>query len=64
MFGDLGHGLILLLFASWLIIKEKQLSSIKEEIFNIFFGGRYIIFLMGIFPFTPDSFTTMCSQSP
>ncbi|EDX04722.1 GD23787 [Drosophila simulans] len=49
MFGDLGHGLILLLFASWLIIKEKQLSSIKEEIFNIFFGGRYIIFLMGIF---------------
>ncbi|EDW52621.1 V-type proton ATPase 116 kDa subunit a [Drosophila sechellia] len=49
MFGDLGHGLILLLFASWLIIKEKQLSSIKEEIFNIFLGGRYIIFLMGIF---------------
>nr|XP_016945921.1 V-type proton ATPase 116 kDa subunit a1 [Drosophila suzukii] len=49
MFGDLGHGLILLLFASWLIIKEKQLASIKEEIFNIFFGGRYIIFLMGIF---------------
>ncbi|KAH8334522.1 V-type proton ATPase 116 kDa subunit a1 [Drosophila kikkawai] len=49
MFGDLGHGLILLLFAAWLIIKEKQLASIKEEIFNIFFGGRYIIFLMGIF---------------
>ncbi|KAI8043329.1 hypothetical protein M5D96_004658 [Drosophila gunungcola] len=49
MFGDLGHGLILLLFASWLIIKEKQLASIKEEIFNIFFGGRYIILLMGIF---------------
>ncbi|KAH8242005.1 hypothetical protein KR038_000287, partial [Drosophila bunnanda] len=49
MFGDLGHGIILLLFAAWLIIKEKQLASIKEEIFNIFFGGRYIIFLMGIF---------------
>ncbi|XP_068143467.1 V-type proton ATPase 116 kDa subunit a1-like [Drosophila tropicalis] len=49
MFGDLGHGLILLAFASFLIIRERQLSVIKEELFNIFFGGRYIIFLMGIF---------------
>ncbi|ALC38623.1 Vha100-2 [Drosophila busckii] len=49
MFGDLGHGLILLAFASWLIIKERQLAAIKEEIFNIFFGGRYIILLMGCF---------------
>ncbi|KAH8317671.1 hypothetical protein KR074_004155 [Drosophila pseudoananassae] len=49
MFGDLGHGLILVACAAYLIIKEKQLASIREEIFNIFFGGRYIIFLMGIF---------------
>lgn len=49
MFGDMGHGLILVAFALWLIIKEKQLAHIKEEIFTIFFGGRYIILLMGIF---------------
>ncbi|KAH8271042.1 hypothetical protein KR018_001642 [Drosophila ironensis] len=49
MFGDLGHGLILVAFASFLIIREKQLASIREEIFNIFFSGRYIILLMGIF---------------
>ncbi|XP_017097972.2 V-type proton ATPase 116 kDa subunit a 1 [Drosophila bipectinata] len=49
MFGDLGHGLILVAVAAYLIIKEKQLASIREEIFNIFFSGRYIIFLMGIF---------------
>ncbi|XP_064539167.1 V-type proton ATPase 116 kDa subunit a 1 [Drosophila montana] len=49
MFGDMGHALILVAFASWLIIKERQLASIKEEIFTIFFGGRYIILLMGIF---------------
>ncbi|EDW28694.1 GL19314 [Drosophila persimilis] len=49
MFGDLGHGLILVLFAAWLILKEQKLAAIKEEIFNIFFGGRYIIFLMGLF---------------
>lgn len=49
MFGDMGHGLILVVFALWLIIKENQLAHIKEEIFTIFFGGRYIILLMGIF---------------
>ncbi|KAM8716196.1 hypothetical protein ACLKA7_003129 [Drosophila subpalustris] len=49
MFGDLGHGLILLAFALTLIIKEKQLASIRAEIFQIFFAGRYIILLMGLF---------------
>ncbi|XP_013104189.2 V-type proton ATPase 116 kDa subunit a1 [Stomoxys calcitrans] len=49
MFGDMGHGLILVLIASFLVIKEDQLRKIKEEIFNIFFGGRYIILLMGLF---------------
>ncbi|XP_075152930.1 V-type proton ATPase 116 kDa subunit a 1-like [Haematobia irritans] len=49
MFGDMGHGLILVLFALYLVIKEKELRRIKGEIFNIFFGGRYIILLMGLF---------------
>jgi len=34
-----------------MIIKEKSLESKRDisEIFNIFFGGRYIIFLMSVF---------------
>ncbi|XP_075912673.1 V-type proton ATPase 116 kDa subunit a 1-like isoform X3 [Petromyzon marinus] len=51
MFGDLGHGIIMTLFALYLVIFEKKLSAsrINNEIWTMFFGGRYIILLMGIF---------------
>merc|ERR1719158_2247649 len=51
MFGDAGHGVIMFLFAFWCILKEKMLIArkIDNEIWNYFFNGRYIIFLMGIF---------------
>ncbi|XP_063858555.1 V-type proton ATPase 116 kDa subunit a 1-like isoform X1 [Scylla paramamosain] len=51
MFGDLGHGIIMALFGAWMVWREKPLSAKKtdNEIWNIFFGGRYIIFLMGVF---------------
>ena len=51
MFGDTGHGLIMFLFALYLVLKEEWIISLRptDEIFNTFFSGRYIILLMGAF---------------
>ncbi|KJH48051.1 V-type ATPase subunit family protein [Dictyocaulus viviparus] len=51
MFGDSGHGIVMLLAALTFIVFEKKLISmkIKDEIFNTFFGGRYVVLLMGMF---------------
>ena len=51
MFGDLGHGLIMMVFALWMCLREKQLQAAKinNEIWKIFFSGRYLIALMSVF---------------
>uniref|UniRef100_A0A1I7TDI8 V-type proton ATPase subunit a n=1 Tax=Caenorhabditis tropicalis TaxID=1561998 RepID=A0A1I7TDI8_9PELO len=51
MFGDAAHGAILLFAALYFIKNEKKINArkIRDEIFNTFYGGRYIMMLMGIF---------------
>ncbi|VDM68930.1 unnamed protein product [Strongylus vulgaris] len=51
MFGDMGHGMLMLLAGLYFVLREKNLieRNIKDEIFSMFFGGRYIILLMGLF---------------
>ncbi|CAH0703040.1 unnamed protein product [Spodoptera exigua] len=66
MFGDVGHGIIMTAFAAILVIYEKRFLKIKtdNEIWNIFFGGRYIILLMGIFSiYTGLIYNDMFSKS-
>ena len=50
MYGDLGHGLILTMFSAFLIFIEKNLEGKPlNEIFSMIFGGRYLLFGMGLF---------------
>ncbi|KAJ2499605.1 H(+)-transporting V0 sector ATPase subunit a [Coemansia sp. RSA 1972] len=50
MFGDLGHGFLMTLCAALLCIYEKKLAWLaKDESMRMFYTGRYIVLLMGIF---------------
>jgi len=50
MFGDLGHGIMLAMFGYYLISKEKEWDKQKlSDMVAMIYGGRYIIFLNGIF---------------
>ncbi|KAK6491800.1 V-type proton ATPase 116 kDa subunit a [Huso huso] len=51
MFGDCGHGLIMTLFAMWMVTQEQQFKKLKNEVslIDTIFNGRYIVLLMGIF---------------
>ncbi|KAM4622673.1 V-type proton ATPase 116 kDa subunit a 1 isoform 3-T3 [Discoglossus pictus] len=51
MFGDFGHGILMTLFAVWLVVRESRILSQKNdnELFSMVFSGRYIILLMGLF---------------
>ncbi|XP_072502631.1 V-type proton ATPase 116 kDa subunit a 1 isoform X4 [Notamacropus eugenii] len=51
MFGDFGHGILMTLFAIWMVTRESRILSQKNEneMFSTVFNGRYIILLMGVF---------------
>ncbi|XP_076854084.1 V-type proton ATPase 116 kDa subunit a isoform X2 [Brachyhypopomus gauderio] len=51
MFGDLGHGTLMALFALWMVLYEndRKLKKTRNEFWNTFFEGRYIILMMGMF---------------
>jgi len=50
MFGDFGHGILMTLFAAWMIKNEAKLSSGRlNELFKTCYGGRYLLLLMGLF---------------
>jgi len=50
MFGDVGHGVMLLIAAAWLIYMERHWEGKKiNEMFQMVYNGRYTIFLMALF---------------
>lgn len=50
MFGDAGHGIILLSAALAMIYYERKLQRSKlDELFSMIFYGRYIVLMMGTF---------------
>ncbi|XP_071428305.1 V-type proton ATPase 116 kDa subunit a 2 [Pithys albifrons albifrons] len=51
MFGDLGHGLLMFIFALVTILYENhpRLKRSQDEIMKMLFEGRYVILLMGLF---------------
>ena len=50
MFGDIGHGFLLLLIGLYITIKEKDLGKVKlPEMVDTLFDGRWLFLLMTIF---------------
>ncbi|XP_034869327.1 V-type proton ATPase 116 kDa subunit a isoform X1 [Mirounga leonina] len=51
MFGDVGHGLLMFLFALAMVLTENRpaVKAAQNEIWRTFFSGRYLLLLMGLF---------------
>ncbi|RNF04031.1 putative vacuolar proton-ATPase-like protein [Trypanosoma conorhini] len=50
MYGDIGHGILLLLFALYFVLMETRWSHCHlNEMLAMLFGGRYLLLLMGLF---------------
>jgi V-type H+-transporting ATPase subunit a len=51
MFGDIGHGLMLFLFGSYLILNSENINKGNNVLLKTFSKARYLLFLMGFFAF-------------
>lgn len=52
MFGDIGHGILMALFALYIVKNERRYNAMgnrMSEMFKACYEGRYIILLMGLF---------------
>eukprot|EP00756_Hemistasia_phaeocysticola_P062566 Hpha_TRINITY_DN6011_c0_g1::TRINITY_DN6011_c0_g1_i1::g.63562::m.63562/K02154/ATPeV0A, ATP6N; V-type H+-transporting ATPase subunit a len=49
MYGDIGHGLIIVAAAISMIVAERRLAKNDNEMFQMIFGARYLLLLMGLF---------------
>ncbi|XP_051992982.1 V-type proton ATPase 116 kDa subunit a 3 [Xyrauchen texanus] len=51
MFGDVGHGLLMTFAALWMVLEDRdpKMKNSTNEIWQMLFGGRYLILLMGLF---------------
>lgn len=52
MFGDIGHGILMTLFAAYLVRNERHYNALGKrmgEMMKTCYDGRYVILLMGIF---------------
>ena len=50
MYGDIGHGTLLTLFAAWMLWKEADFLKVPlGEMFAMAFKGRYMLVMMGCF---------------
>lgn len=65
MFGDIGHGILALLSAIFMITFERRLQSAGlDEMTGMFFYGRYLVLLMGCFSiFTGFMYNDIFSKS-
>ena len=65
MFGDVGHGAMLFLFALVMVLYEKKLEKIDLfEMIAMCFQGRYVLLLMGIFAVYCGSLYNECFSVP
>ncbi|KAI1298296.1 H(+)-transporting V0 sector ATPase subunit a [Mortierella claussenii] len=49
MFGDVGHAILVVLAGLYLVLNERKLANVESEMFEMVYGGRYIVLLMGAF---------------
>merc|ERR1712224_813294 len=65
MFGDVGHGILLLFASLFLVLREKQLGKQDlGEIVGMAFGGRYVLLLMSVFAIYMGFIYNECFSMP